>query len=574
MTTQLNNNMFYLRAETSSTMRSGWGSRIGTILQQGQAGALPETTYSGILVTGISAQDVAGTWQLSSDYGTSWRGLSTADGISGAVALSSDALLRFVPALGSTGGRPSLAFRALGESYAGPFANSAADTPLPTVNPSSPEYVGSASDGTATIGVTVIPDAVRVPVADLIRADIPELARASNALDVARLALQWVSDVSDWGNDNPNFYGKSADQIFYEYWLADNGGSWCGNQADFFTKVLHDLGVVQAFQIGLGEGGITHATVVVPQLEGDAYKFYIFDPYTATYFLEPSGGYADVQAIKQGNFESVSFPISRDLVGLGQIGWANTLHNAGVSGAEDVFVAGNKATNIGLTSAMLVDWVLGRNALIAAGYDPDANLFAQLLERPLIYDDGGPLGLDFATFALQTSAPQYESPYVSASNAGRTAYVRGSLGGTLDLWSLVPDVDASWTVGVDPGPGNARVEGGAEADWVNAAPGRHEISGGAGRDTLSYVLSRAGLTQGRLALDTGGELPAITLDDQAVVTIAGEADGSLLLTGVGRGAYFGTQHVDSVETLNFDTGSGLAGGRLTFSTDSIIPLLS
>jgi hypothetical protein len=117
-----------------------------------------------------------------------------------------------------------------------------------------------------------------------ILADVPELAAAEAVRDIhtmAHLLRNWVANAADSTlYSNPLMSGaRSAAEAFYANYTRDRAGSSCGGYSEFFIQVLK-LFEVDSLTIGLGDepAGLLHATVVVPILINNQWRFELFDP--------------------------------------------------------------------------------------------------------------------------------------------------------------------------------------------------------------------------------------------------------------------------------------------------------
>ncbi len=135
-------------------------------------------------------------------------------------------------------------------------------------------------------------------------------------LEGARAILDWVANAGDYAlsssiheeTDARVARGSAAD-IYYEVFLPDAGGVYCGGYAIFLNKVLRLLGY-NSFTMNYGDlaDDLTHVTVVVPIQRdessqaspkvGNSWDFYIFDP---TF----NGIYVDAQTGAQLPFQKM-----------------------------------------------------------------------------------------------------------------------------------------------------------------------------------------------------------------------------------------------------------------------------
>jgi hypothetical protein len=126
--------------------------------------------------------------------------------------------------------------------------------------------------------------------------DTPDLREAladKNTLMAARLLLNWTANAGNYALDGSLLIYKatSAADYFYNFYLPDKGGNYCGGYAYFYSGILNLFGI-DALQMGFGSptGDLTHATVVVPIWDGVTYQYYIFDPTFNCTFRDASTG--------------------------------------------------------------------------------------------------------------------------------------------------------------------------------------------------------------------------------------------------------------------------------------------
>jgi hypothetical protein len=121
----------------------------------------------------------------------------------------------------------------------------------------------------------------------LLLTEVPGLKKALNKepLDAARLLMNWVANVGDFATSNeinqitvPTVAKSSASEIYYDIFLPNKGGVYCGGYSIFLNKVLR-LFNYKSFTIDFGDKHImTHVVVIIPQKQANGYKYYLFDP--------------------------------------------------------------------------------------------------------------------------------------------------------------------------------------------------------------------------------------------------------------------------------------------------------
>lgn len=137
---------------------------------------------------------------------------------------------------------------------------------------------------------------------------------AGNTLQAANLLLNWSANAADMSLDNTTLFtgGGPASFYFYNEYLPNVGGSFCSGVASFYTEVLALFGI-NAFTVGFGDipgGGLTHTTVIVPQLVNGVWQDYIFDPtMNVTYHDATTGNYLTyfdlINDFNSGNFAQI-----------------------------------------------------------------------------------------------------------------------------------------------------------------------------------------------------------------------------------------------------------------------------
>ena len=126
----------------------------------------------------------------------------------------------------------------------------------------------------------------------LIRDEIPGLDQivAAGPLQGARRLSDWVANVGDFAlsaraEAHDRVVRGSAAGIFYQIFLPDRGGVYCGGYSIFLDKVLQLFGYA-SFTVNYGDlrDGLTHVNVVVPVRRlvigaaAPEFDFYFFDP--------------------------------------------------------------------------------------------------------------------------------------------------------------------------------------------------------------------------------------------------------------------------------------------------------
>ncbi len=96
--------------------------------------------------------------------------------------------------------------------------------------------------------------------------------------------------------------------------------------------------------------------------------------------------------------------------------------------------------------------------------------------------------------------------------------------------------------------GNDFVSAGSGNDFVSASPGNDTAFGGGGADSIGYNLSELGLS-GPLTVDALSQGGPYVLANNVRVLALSQANGSVVITGVGPAASFGTETLTDVESL-------------------------
>jgi len=110
-------------------------------------------SFAGLAVVGNTATAGQGTWQYSTDGGTSWQDVGSVSA-SASLVLASTARLRFVPAADFSGTPGGLSVRAIDNSYSGSFT---ATTTRVTANTSASGGTSAFSATARGVGITVAP---------------------------------------------------------------------------------------------------------------------------------------------------------------------------------------------------------------------------------------------------------------------------------------------------------------------------------------------------------------------------------------------------------------------------------
>lgn len=131
-------------------------------------------------------------------------------------------------------------------------------------------------------------------------ATLPSLGErlVTDRLLAAEQLLDWAANAADMaGSDeyrlrtNQLVSRNPASDIYYDIFLPDKGGVYCGGFSVFYDKVLR-LFDYPSFTINFGDldGSLTHVTVIIPEREGTAYRYLIFDPtFNATFWHRETG---------------------------------------------------------------------------------------------------------------------------------------------------------------------------------------------------------------------------------------------------------------------------------------------
>ncbi len=122
----------------------------------------------------------------------------------------------------------------------------------------------------------------------LILKNIPELETAlkEDRKRAARLLLDWAANASDQAMTrsierkfSPIIAEKTAAQAYYDVFLKDLGGVYCGGFSVFFDRILkmYDF---NSFTINFGDlrDDLTHVTVLIGIKEEKKLNFYMYDP--------------------------------------------------------------------------------------------------------------------------------------------------------------------------------------------------------------------------------------------------------------------------------------------------------
>jgi len=154
---------------------------------------------------------------------------------------------------------------------------------------------------------------------DELLATLPALTEtlATDRLLAAELLLDWAANAADMaGSDeyrlptNHLVSRNPPSDIYYDIFLPDKGGVYCGGFSVFYNKVLR-LFDYPSFTINFGDldGSLTHVTVIIPERQGNAYSYLIFDPtFNATFWHRASGarlGFGDLVQLARGGHENL-----------------------------------------------------------------------------------------------------------------------------------------------------------------------------------------------------------------------------------------------------------------------------
>jgi hypothetical protein len=142
---------------------------------------------------------------------------------------------------------------------------------------------------------------------ELISESLPGLEEqvGDRTLQGARRILDWVANAGDYAlsasiheRANPRVARANAAGIYYEIFLPDAGGVYCGGYSIFLNKVFRLFGY-DSFTINYGDlnDALTHVTVVVPVRQQttesespSSWRFYFFDPTFNGTYVDPNSG--------------------------------------------------------------------------------------------------------------------------------------------------------------------------------------------------------------------------------------------------------------------------------------------
>ena len=140
---------------------------------------------------------------------------------------------------------------------------------------------------------------------NLILKEVPELDiwLVEDRFKAAVELLNWVANNIDLAISKEihdmtmvNFSSKQASEIYYQIFLPDKGGVWCGGSAVFFNKVAR-LFDYDSFTINFGDtrDDLTHVACIIAFPYRESWRYYIFDPtFNFTFRLRSTKAYASV----------------------------------------------------------------------------------------------------------------------------------------------------------------------------------------------------------------------------------------------------------------------------------------
>jgi hypothetical protein len=132
------------------------GASVGTLFAGRFSDVDAGAGLAGVAIVGNAAPAAEGIWQYSSDGGASWFAVGGVNDGANALALSTAARLRFLPALDFTGTPTSLVLRGLDDSYAGAFSSTAAGVESRvSVNTGANGGTSAIAGATATLSTSV-----------------------------------------------------------------------------------------------------------------------------------------------------------------------------------------------------------------------------------------------------------------------------------------------------------------------------------------------------------------------------------------------------------------------------------
>ena len=181
-----------------------------------------------------------------------------------------------------------------------------------------------------------------------------EDALRTDRMRAARLLLDWASNASNFSisselmQTTTDFVLRaSAAEIYYVQFLPNKSAVYCFGMALFYDYLLESF-AYDSFYIDFGDtrDSLTHTTVIVPVLEGTAWKHYVLDPtFNATFHDRVSGTQLDffelIDVLDSDAMDNVmarteSFEL-RDWISAERLDWAPDLSLREVSGDRYVY---------------------------------------------------------------------------------------------------------------------------------------------------------------------------------------------------------------------------------------------
>lgn len=216
----------------------------------------------------------------------------------------------------------------------------------------------------------------------------------ANQLELARFLLDWGANAADYDMgkklqkiSGQAFPGSTAAEIYYQYYVPNKAGGYCGSLGTFQSKLFRAFGL-DAFTINFGvlKPDITHVSVVFR--EAGSKKFYLMDPTFNGYFVDAeSGKPLDVEEMLSLPRERVSFhdrPLDRRdyLAVLSEA--PNETGKGGIHDCAPIATAGDeKSVLCRRDDVRLKDFWDGATlkAVQSVGISPDEYGFVELMKR-------------------------------------------------------------------------------------------------------------------------------------------------------------------------------------------------
>jgi hypothetical protein len=134
-----------------------------------------------------------------------------------------------------------------------------------------------------------------------------EIGFADPPLDLARKLRDWVARTVVFGEKSTTVgittnavMSEPAWQSYVDFFAPHRGGVWCAGIARYYQEILALFDFPSAtVDIGYEGTDLTHVTTLVVVKEGDARRFYIFDPTFSGAYVG-RGGYIDVEGLLSG----------------------------------------------------------------------------------------------------------------------------------------------------------------------------------------------------------------------------------------------------------------------------------